>query len=371
MTSIVEKSFPRGARRRPLLGLGAGLLLAGVFLWAPAARAAGPRNLVNRLYLPSTGEHFYTQSPWESASLGASGWTLEAAPAYTLEADPAPGLVPFYRCQLPWAMHFSTTSPACEGAGYIDDVLGYLAPAPMVGPSDPTEIAVPLYRLSAWNGDHLYTVSLPERNFARDVAGYADEGIAGYVWTGAGQAASPPPPPPPVCGDGLCDAAAGEDVAGCPADCGGIGTLTQPLDGSPTATSITGQIVCEVPEGQVTAVVPAVAVAVQLTINGRAVPPFSAGNFGNFAVPFDTFPGDVVTVQLTYGGTIVDPVSMVSSDVAVVDDLGGWRGDGRELAPSTYTLTSPGPNGKLGLGSVRFTSVDCELWAYASEVARA
>lgn len=132
----------------------------------------GCRVAVERSYKSSTGEHFYTTSDTEAH---CCGYTLENASAYYLYASSAPGLVPFYRCVLGSGYHFTTQNSACEGAGTVEGVIGYIATAATCG-------AVPLYRLSSKsNGDHLFTTDAAEKASAS--SGYNDEGVAGYVWT--------------------------------------------------------------------------------------------------------------------------------------------------------------------------------------------
>ncbi len=136
----------------------------------------GCRVAISRSYHAS-GEHFYTASPSEAS---CCGFRVEFSPYYYLYAAPAPGLAPFYRCIMSYGKHFYTTASNCEGLvpGTNEGVMGYIAPSPVCG-------AVPLYRLyQGSSNDHLYTTSIAERDSAIR-SGYANEGLAGYVWTAA------------------------------------------------------------------------------------------------------------------------------------------------------------------------------------------
>ena len=121
----------------------------------------------------SSGEHFYTSSAAEAV---CCGFRLEYANFYYLYSATAPGLAPFYRCAMDYGKHFYTTASNCEtGLGRVEGVLGYIASSPVCG-------AVPLYRVyQGSSNDHFYTTSVAERDSALR-SGYANEGIAGYVW---------------------------------------------------------------------------------------------------------------------------------------------------------------------------------------------
>ncbi len=78
--------------------------------------------------------------------------------------------------------HFYTTSYnekdfAISKAGYsYEGIAGYVF-------NSQTSSAVPLYRLyNKYSGDHFYTTSYNEKDFAISKAGYTYEGIAGYIW---------------------------------------------------------------------------------------------------------------------------------------------------------------------------------------------
>ncbi len=132
----------------------------------------GCRVVVERSYKASNGEHFYTTSDSEAH---CCGFTFENPAAYYLYTATGPGLAPFYRCVLSAGYHFYTQNSACEGAGTMESIMGYIATSPTCG-------AVPLYRLAnKKNGDHLYTTDAAEK--AASLATYIDEGVVGYVWT--------------------------------------------------------------------------------------------------------------------------------------------------------------------------------------------
>jgi hypothetical protein len=88
----------------------------------------------------------------------------------------------------PTGDHFYTTSAqelagAIAGVGYVSEgVACWVFPLP-TPPIPPPGGTTPLYRLFNWgNGDHFYTTSAAERDGAIQNAGYADEGVACYVY---------------------------------------------------------------------------------------------------------------------------------------------------------------------------------------------
>jgi hypothetical protein len=88
----------------------------------------------------------------------------------------------------PTGDHFYTTSAqelagAIAGVGYVSEgVACWVFPLP-TPPIPPPGGTTPLYRLFNWgNGDHFYTTSVAERDGAIQNAGYADEGVACYVY---------------------------------------------------------------------------------------------------------------------------------------------------------------------------------------------
>lgn len=133
----------------------------------------GCRTAVHRFYKSSSGEHFYSVSASEGPG---AGFAVEYSPYYHLYASAQPGTVAFHRCVLSSGFHFYTTSATCEGApgSKLEGVMGYIATSATCG-------ATALYRLVKGN-DHFFTTSTSERSSAMG-SGYADEGIAGYVWT--------------------------------------------------------------------------------------------------------------------------------------------------------------------------------------------
>lgn len=137
-------------------------------------------------YFERVGVHRALNGQAQQHLFSASLEELESSPALTVEMmnafflqNPAAGdgSVPFYRCYLGSGWHLHTTSPTCEDApGAINEgAAGHVATSQVEG-------TVPLYRL--FRGaklDHFYTTSAGERDYAVAL-GYADEGIAGYVY---------------------------------------------------------------------------------------------------------------------------------------------------------------------------------------------
>jgi len=131
------------------------------------------RTAVHRSYHPVSGEHFYTTDATEAA---CCGFTVEYYNFYYLSAVGGASLTPWYRCYLNIGYHFYTASDTCEGAAGVNEgAMGYIATGPLPG-------STPLYRLAHPNGDHFYTTTTSERDYAVSV-GYLDEGAAGYIWT--------------------------------------------------------------------------------------------------------------------------------------------------------------------------------------------
>ena len=117
------------------------------------------------------GGHFYTV---DLAETSTGGHTLEIANFYSLYRSPQPGTQPFHRCLKGNGLRFYTASPACEGGGTLEGVMGYIATGAVCG-------SRPLYRLYG-GGDHFYTTSPTERDNAVSAFGYVVESVAGYVW---------------------------------------------------------------------------------------------------------------------------------------------------------------------------------------------
>jgi hypothetical protein len=130
------------------------------------------RDGVHRAFNESEGQHFYTRDLAEATS--APGYRLEAANYFYLSTTQMDGYSPIYRCLLFNATHLYTTSSTCEGAGFVEELMGYIA-------NDDDCGAVPLTRMYHPTGDHLYTTANEE--IARAAAlGYRVEGIVGYVF---------------------------------------------------------------------------------------------------------------------------------------------------------------------------------------------
>ena len=133
----------------------------------------GCRIGVHRSNSPTLG-HFYTTDLAEATS-GDLG--LEAENFFWLYAD-VEGLQPLFRCIKANGKRWLTTSIDCEGTAAPELTMGFIAPDERCG-------SIPLYRLRNVPPDaHFYTTSAPERDNAVNNLGFADEGIAGYVWAG-------------------------------------------------------------------------------------------------------------------------------------------------------------------------------------------
>ncbi len=131
----------------------------------------GCREGVIRAYHDTLGGHLYTR---DRSAVVSGGFRVETDPYFAVYASPAPGLSPFHQCLLSGAHRLYTLDAGCEGSGALyEGVLGWVATAPVCG-------ARPLYRLAS-PADHFYTVDPGERDFAVSL-GYADEGVAVYVW---------------------------------------------------------------------------------------------------------------------------------------------------------------------------------------------
>lgn len=130
----------------------------------------GCRESVHRANGPNG--HYYTNVLAETTTEGRH---LESADYWWLYTEEHPGTRALYRCEIGAGSgrYFLTASSTCEGAGPVDDVLGYMATAQTCG-------ATALYRLQ--NGRHFYTTSAVERDNAVNNLGYTSEGITGYVW---------------------------------------------------------------------------------------------------------------------------------------------------------------------------------------------
>ena len=131
---------------------------------------------IHRAYHAGAQQHLFSLSLLELEQ--GPGLTVEMENAFWLAATAVDGATPLYRCYLGIGWHLMTTASACEGAaGAIEEgALGWIATSQLPG-------TVPLYRLFRGAApDHFYTTSDAERAYAMSL-GYADEGVAGWVWT--------------------------------------------------------------------------------------------------------------------------------------------------------------------------------------------
>jgi hypothetical protein len=130
----------------------------------------GCRVDVHRSWHPVTGEHFYTTDINEAQ---CCGFQLEFAGFYELYAAQQPNTTAFYRCVS--TFHHYTTDPNCEGL-QVEGVMGYIGTIELPG-------SVRLWRsYNAMNGDHFFTNSQDEHNYAVGTLGFVDEGAVGWVW---------------------------------------------------------------------------------------------------------------------------------------------------------------------------------------------
>ncbi len=152
------------------------LFVCGVVAMLPTSSYAAEDAGVTmyRLYNENTGEHFYTQSENEYATLGSIGWVQEGR----AWVAPTSSLTPVYRLYNPNTgdHHYTTSVSEYEGLGklgwvkegrawYSDDAKG-----------------VPIYRLfnpNASVGTHHYTQSKSEYD-ALGKLGWVQEGVAWY-----------------------------------------------------------------------------------------------------------------------------------------------------------------------------------------------
>ncbi|MBN1771445.1 MAG: hypothetical protein JXB32_09300 [Deltaproteobacteria bacterium] len=119
-------------------------------------------------------EHFYTANRDEAS---CCGFTVETYDYFFLYDARVGDTTEFYRCYLSGTGdHLYTTSSTCEGAAdaLLEGSIGFIGRSAFCG-------AIPLYRVCG-PGDHFYTTSAAERD-AAVAGGWADEGLAGYVWT--------------------------------------------------------------------------------------------------------------------------------------------------------------------------------------------
>jgi hypothetical protein len=131
---------------------------------------AGCREAVHRANGPNA--HYYTNVLAETTQ---NGRFLEAENYWWMYTEQHEGLTALHRCDIGGGNTFLTTSNTCEGAGSIQDTLGYLSPSETCG-------ATALYRLRSPAGRHFYTVSAAERDNAINNLGFISEGSPGFVW---------------------------------------------------------------------------------------------------------------------------------------------------------------------------------------------
>lgn len=127
---------------------------------------------VHRSNSPTVG-HFYTTDLAEAMS---GDFYIEAQDFFFVYTEAVGGLGPLFRCLKPNGRRFMTSSTDCEGMGPPELTVGFVSPDDSCG-------STPLYRVfHAGNNHHFYTISAAERDNAVANLGYADEGVAGYVW---------------------------------------------------------------------------------------------------------------------------------------------------------------------------------------------
>ena len=108
--------------------------------------------------------------------VSGDGYGLEAQNYFHLYTSPFLGMRPVFLCRKPNGMRFLSSATDCEVGVAPERELGFWSPSALCG-------AIPLYRLYNPNdGNHFFTTSAPERDRARDVLGFTDEGTAAWVW---------------------------------------------------------------------------------------------------------------------------------------------------------------------------------------------
>lgn len=133
---------------------------------------AGCRVGVHRAH--GANGHYYGTSETEAV---AAGYNIEALNYFYLYTAPMGELRPLFRCPKGNGKTFLSTDTACEIGAAPEVTVGFISPTAECG-------SVPLYRTqNTAAGAHFYTVSAGERDNAVQNLGFADEGIAGYIWT--------------------------------------------------------------------------------------------------------------------------------------------------------------------------------------------
>lgn len=151
------------------------VLSAGDRPTPPPEVVPGETQAMWRLYNSNTGEHFYTASTSEHATLTSVGWTHEGVGwVAPLEGDPVYRL---YNPNAPGGDHHYTMDRAeydrLVSIGWIGEGVGWFSAG---------SAGTPLYRLynpNATSGTHNYTASAEERDMLVSL-GWIDEGIAWY-----------------------------------------------------------------------------------------------------------------------------------------------------------------------------------------------
>ena len=133
---------------------------------------AGCRIAVHRSNGAALG-HFYSTDLNEAQM---PGLTLEAQNYFYLYDGAVGGLQPLFRCIKPNGKYWMTTSTDCEGTAAPEQTMGFISPDDRCG-------ATPLFRTRNVPADaHFYTTSEAEKDNAVNNLGFADEGIAGYIF---------------------------------------------------------------------------------------------------------------------------------------------------------------------------------------------
>jgi len=149
---------------------------------------------LHRLYA-TLDRHFYTTSTTECNQVLSSppgawlGWRYESITGYLSQYSITGNTAPVYRLYRNYH-HVYTTSAAevatLKNLGWTQEtVIGFISTDSQRPDGCPV---TPLYRLWKWQNDahdHLYTISTQERDLYRNIPGWTDEGVLGFVWTGA------------------------------------------------------------------------------------------------------------------------------------------------------------------------------------------
>lgn len=131
-----------------------------------------------RLYNSQKNDHLYTTNCEEKSNAANTGYVFEGISGYVAPRQTR-RTVPLHRLLLNNGEHFYTTSEQESatlsqiGGNRYENIAGYIAENPQRG-------TVPFYRLI--NGDnHFYTINEQEKNNFLQTGGRL-EGIAGYLW---------------------------------------------------------------------------------------------------------------------------------------------------------------------------------------------